>query len=197
MVAYIRKLYDWMGTCVHSPYADFWLGFLFYVEAIFFLPTDPLLIIFCLEKREKSFVYATIATIASVIGGLTGYAIGYFLWNTIGQQIIHNHLLNYVLTPEKFCALSQLLKQNEWKTLLLAGIPPIPYKAVTLTAGFCQLSLLPFIVCSSIARGARFFIMAGIIHLYGDRIKHSIDKYFNIITAIIIIIVTTLVWFFI
>src|SRR3989344_4688086 len=95
---WIKKPYEWMGASIHSPYADYILCFLFYLEAIFFLPTDPILIIFCLERRDRALIYATIATIGSVLGGITSYALGAALWHYCGDQIIHNNLVNYIIT---------------------------------------------------------------------------------------------------
>lgn len=192
MISYLRSMYDWMGSGVHSPYADVFLGILFYVEAILFLPIDPLLAIYCLERQDRAFTFATIATIASVLGGLTSYAIGVFLWDSMGHQIIHNQIINYFLTPERFEHITQLLRDNTWKTLLITAVPLIPYKAVTLTAGFCKLSLFPFIVCSCIARGLRFYFVAITIKLFGARIKNTMNHSFNLVVVGIIVLLVAL-----
>lgn len=192
----MRDLYDWMGSYVYKPYADFMLGFLFYLEAIFFLPTDPMLIVYCIKRRERSFYYATIATAASVLGGITGYFIGYFLWDMAGEQIIHNRFVSHILSPENFATISAWYKKYEVWAILAAGFTPIPYKAATLTAGFFKLSLIPFIICSIIARGARFFLYAIIIFIYGEHIQKSIDTYFNTVMTCMLVMIIGTIWLF-
>ena len=184
VIKYIKQFYHWMASCVYSPYAESILGFLFFLEAIFFLPTDPMLIMYCINRQEKAFRYATIATIFSVLGGITSYFIGLMLWDIAGEQIIHNKIINYVLSPATFAHLAKQYHQYEWWAILVAGFTPIPYKAATLAAGFCKLSLLPFIVCSFIARGARFYLLAGIIRVLGVHIQQSINRYFNIMIGL-------------
>lgn len=194
MLSNVRKLYDWMGNQVHSRYADVVLGILFYLEAIFFLPTDPMLIVYCIERRDRAYYYATIATLSSVIGGLTGYFIGYSLWHTVGQQIIHNPLVSYVMTPETFTHLCGLYKKYEALAILAAAFTPIPYKAATLTAGFCNLSVAPFIIASLIGRGARFYLYAITISIWGKQIKQYIDRYFNLLVLCAMVLIAGAVW---
>lgn len=194
MMSSMRRLYDWMGKQVYSPYAEVTLGVLFYIEAIFFLPTDPMLIMYCIERRDKAYRYATIATITSVLGGLTGYFIGYVLWHIAGQQIIHHPFVSYIMTPETFNHLCGLYKQYEALAILAAAFTPIPYKAATLTAGFCNLSLMPFIIASLIGRGARFYLYAITISIWGKQIKQYIDRYFNLLVVCAMIAIGFVVW---
>ena len=196
MFGYVKRSYDIMGSSINSPYADYILAFLFYLEAIFFLPTDPILIIYCLERRDRAITYATIATLASVLGGITSYMLGALLWNYAGERIIHNYYVNFILTPERFHTLSEQFQRYEWGAILVAGFTPIPYKAATLAAGFCKLSLVPFICCSFIARGARFYLFAFVCKQYGDRIKDSIIKYFNLILLFALVLIVISVWLF-
>ena len=195
MMSSVRKIYDWMGSQVYSRYADITLGILFYLEAIFFIPTDPMLIMYCIERRDKAYYYATIATITSVLGGLTGYFIGYWFWHTMGQQIIHHPMVNYIMTPDTFSYLCNLYKQYEALAILAAAFTPIPYKAATLTAGFCNLSLMPFIIASLIGRGARFYLYAITISIWGKQIKQYIDRYFNLLVLCAMVLITALIWF--
>ena len=185
-----------MGASVHKEYAEPVLAFLFYLEAIFFFPTDPMLILYCIEQPKKGMRYATIATIASVLGGITAYFIGFTLWNIMGQKIIHNSMVNYILTPKLFSYLSNLYRHYAWGAVLVAGFTPVPYKAATLTAGFCKISFGPFVLCSIISRGARFYLLALIISLFGDRIKKSIHTYFNVIVTLTLVIVALTIWWF-
>ncbi len=185
-----------MGASIHSPYADYILGFLFYLEAIFFLPTDPILILFCLERRDRAITYATISLIGSVLGGITSYVIGAFLWNTFGESIIHNNIINYVLTPKMFYHLAAQYQKYDWLAVGIAGFTPVPYKAATLAAGFCKLSFWPFVLSSIVSRGARFYLLAIVCKLFGEHIKDSVHKYFNLILLFTIVIIILTVWLF-
>lgn len=191
----LRPLYYWMNSCVHKKHADALLTVLFFLEAlIFIIPTDPMLIMYCIEKRHQAFWYAFIATVGSVLGGITGYFIGYLLWGYAGQTIIHNPLINLIVTPEQFYAACELYKQHACFAILIAGFTPIPYKAATLTAGFCNIALTPFIICSIIARGARFFIYAVTISIWGEQIKEYIDRFFDLFVLLILIIMILIIW---
>lgn len=171
----IRQTYDWMGKQVHSRYALAWLIFLFFIEAsCFLIPVDPLLILFCIQNRSKSWMYATIATLASVAGGVFGYMIGALLWESVGMALV-----NALISQETFLSLVAKYKLYQNWAVMIGGFTPIPYKAVTLSAGFCKLPILPFIFYSLLSRGARFFLVAGAIWLWGERIKKFIDHYFN------------------
>ncbi len=190
----LRKLYRWMGRQVYSPYAEPILCFLFYLEAIFFLPTDPMLIVYCIERQDKAYRYATIALIGSVLGGLTGYLIGYFLWDYAGSAILKNPFISYVLTQERFEYLCAQYRYYEVYAILVAGFTPVPYKAATLTAGICKLPLIPFIFASIIARGSRFFLLAMLIRKFGTQIRKYIDRYFNLLVLLVLIIIAVSIW---
>jgi len=194
-VGSLQRLYNWMGSQVESRYADCILAILFYLEAIFFLPTDPMLIIFCIEKPKKAFRYATIATVSSVLGGITGYFLGLMLWNTWGQDIIHNGYVNYIISADMFTYLGKQYELYESWAILIAGFSPIPYKAATLSAGFFKLPLLPFIVFSFIGRGTRFYLYAIVVRIWGRQIKSFIDRYFNSIAMVATCLILGIIWF--
>lgn len=196
MFARIKKFYDRMGQKVYSPHADMLLGFLFFLEAIFFLPTDPILILYCIERRNRALHYATIATIASVLGGITSYMLGSYLWNIAGQKIIYNTYLNYAFSPEKILQTIELYRTHEIWAIFIAGFTPVPYKLATLTAGFCKLSFIPFVVCSIIARGARFYLLAIVIKIFGVQLKETINRYFNIILVLTLVLIVASIWLF-
>lgn len=185
----IKKAYDWMGSKVHSKYSNVWLSALFFIEAVFFVPVDPILILFCVENNKKSLRYAFIATISSVAGGIFGYFIGSFMWQSIGAKLV-----TWFITPQTFesAVLKYKLYQN-W-AVLIAGFTPLPYKAITLSAGFCQLPILPFILFSFIARGTRFFLIALTIRIWGPQIKYFIDRYFNQLVIIFTIVLISSFW---
>jgi membrane protein YqaA with SNARE-associated domain len=187
----VKSWYHWMGRQVHTPYAIPMLIFMFFIEAtIFFIPVDPLLILYCIEHRAKGWYFAMIATVASVFGGLFGYLIGFALWQTIGKL-----MLAYIISPAAFAQVVQWFKQYEVAAVLIAGFTPVPYKAVTIGAGFCKLPLAPFLIYSFIARGARFFLLAAIIRVWGEQIKEYIDRYFNLFVLLFVGLVIGSIWF--
>ncbi|MFH1462016.1 MAG: VTT domain-containing protein [bacterium] len=185
----VRKIYDWMESKVYSKYANIWLGALFFIEAVFFIPVDPLLILFCVTNNKKSIRYATIATVSSVAGGIFGYMIGNIMWQSIGIKLV-----SWFISEQTFnsAILKYKLYQN-W-AVLIAGFTPLPYKAITLSAGFCQLPIIPFIFFSFIARGARFFLVASTIRIWGPQIKHFIDRYFNQLVILFTIVLIASFW---
>lgn len=180
----IRAVYDWFGTKVHTPHACWWLVGLFFIESsFFFVPVDPLLILFCLEHKKRSIFFATIATIASVVGGIFGYCIGWLLWDSIGISIVR-----WIISEGTFAqAVNKYTLYQAW-AVFIAGFTPVPYKAVTISAGFCKLPLVPFIFYSTISRGLRFFLVAGSIYVWGDHIKIFIEKYFNYLVIVFTIV---------
>lgn len=182
---WIRKIYDWMGSKVHSDYADWWLMGLFFIESsVFFIPVDPLLILFCVENRKRSFYYAAISTVASVFGGLFGYFIGAVVWQSVGAFLVH-----WIIGEHVFYGFVEKYKLYQNVAVLIAGFTPMPYKVVTISAGFCKLPIAPFVFYSTIARGARFFLVAWAIKVWGAKIKEIIDKYFNLLVVIFVLMV--------
>lgn len=190
----LKKLYDYLAQKVHSPYATPILGLLFFIEALFFIPVDPILIMYCIEKRNKAFLYAAVATVCSVLGGMTGYALGWWLWEYAGEQILNAPYVSYVIPKPTFYYLCQQYQTYEAAAIMIAGFSPIPYKAATLSAGFCKLSFMPFVFYSLISRGGRFFLVAGAIHVWGARMKYYIDHYFNLLVVLFILVTAGAIW---
>jgi membrane protein YqaA with SNARE-associated domain len=190
IVKIIRKIYDWMGEKVDSPYADWWLVALFFIESSFFIiPVDPLLILYCVTKPSRSLYYASIATAASVAGGLFGYAIGAVMWHSVGMLLV-----KWLISEQTFYDVVAKYKLYQNWAVLIAGFTPVPYKAITISAGFCNLALIPFTICSFLGRGARFFLVAGAIRVWGPQIKIFIDRYFNQLVVAFVSIVILSVW---
>lgn len=176
---------------IHAPYAVPLLGFLFFLEAIFFIPVDPLLVIFCIHHKSRALYYALIATCCSVAGGLVAYFIGRAFWETIGQGIVY-----YACTPEKVDYCIQQYKLHQSWALLLAGFTPMPFKLVTYCAGICKAPISTFIIFSFIARGFRFFLVAFLATLCGEHIKNYIDRYFFVFVALLSIVTSCIaVWY--
>jgi membrane protein YqaA with SNARE-associated domain len=174
----MKRLYQWAVNHVHSPYAPYTFAGLVFIEAFFFMPVGTLLLVYCTQKPEKSFFYALLATAASVAGALVAYILGAALWDTVGQQLV-----NLFVSPATFTWLTNFYQTHHISAVLLVSFLPIPYKLITLTAGFCKLPLGSFLVCTFIARFARFFTLALALHFWGSRIREIIDHYFYYLVA--------------
>lgn len=192
-----RRLYAWMGSQVHSKYASAILGVFFFIEAFFLIPASPMLVLYCTHRRDRAFRYAFIAMICSVLGGLVGYSIGYALFANYGAQIMHNSTVNMIVSADNIAYLCGLYNANAWSALIIASFFPIPYKAATITAGFCQISLLPFVCGSIIARSLRFFLIAFVISVWGKKSKDFIDQYFTLLVGLALILIVIGIWIFV
>jgi len=186
----LRRVYDWAALKVHSKHADTWFFILFLSEAVLFLPADPLLILFCTQRKDRAFKYAFLATLASVIMGIAGYLIGFFAWETLGPWV-----LKWVIKPETFHSIVEQFTKYQYWLLIIGSFVPMPYKALTLSAGFCQIPVVPFIICSIIGRGARFFLVAGAIRIWGAQISRFIDQYFNQLIIFFVSLILVIVWY--
>ena len=177
-----------------KPRSEWVLAIISFTESsIFPIPPDFLLLPMTLAKPLKWIRLALITTIFSVLGGILGYFIGLFLWDTIGEKIIHIYNLK-----ENYNHFKDNYNSNGAIIVFLAGFTPIPYKLITIASGGMQLNLLTFISASLLSRGLRFFIIAGIIRIFGSTAKKYIDKYFNLFTILlgIIIIVVVIIWLY-
>tara|TARA_Y100000294_G_scaffold134783_1_gene127449 strand:- start:890 stop:1519 length:630 start_codon:yes stop_codon:yes gene_type:complete len=178
--SWFRKLYDWVLSWAYKKYSSAALFVLAFAESSFFpIPPDILQIALSVSKPKKSFFYALISSIGSVLGGIFGYFIGLFLFDSIGSFIINT--LGY---EAQFQAVGNLYSSYAFFAILASAFTPIPYKVFTIAAGFWQVGLLPLITASIIGRSARFFIVATLIYFFGPKIKESIDKYFNLLTIV-------------
>ncbi|GJM15489.1 MAG: hypothetical protein DHS20C13_08160 [Thermodesulfobacteriota bacterium] len=181
----IRKLYDWVLSWADTKYGVPALALVSFAESSFFpVPPDPLLMALSLGKPKKAFWFAFVCSAMSVLGGIAGYFIGWALWD-----LLSNFFFTYVFTPEAFDYVGTMYQQNEFLTILGAAITPIPYKVFTVTAGVFHISLISLILASAIGRSARFFIEAGLIYFFGERIRSFIDKYFNLLLILFFILI--------
>ena len=181
----LKNLYNKILLISAKPKAEIFLGSIAFIESSFFpIPPDLLLLPMALARPLKWNRLAIIATFFSVLGGVFGYFIGVFLWDTIGQSIIDfYHLEN------QFDVFRNNYNEKGALIVFIAGFTPIPYKLITISSGGMHLDLMTFIVASLLSRGARFFILTGIIRIFGDTAKKIIDKYFGMLTLIIGLIV--------
>lgn len=172
-----RRLYDWTLSWAHRPSSGTALFVLSFAESSFFpIPPDVLLIPLTLGRPRKWLRLSTICTGASVLGALAGYWIGHELW-----QILSPWFFKYVpgFTPEAFDRVGQLYEKHNFWIVFTAGFTPIPYKLITVTGGAFGISLVPFVVASIVGRGGRFFLVAGLVRLFGAKVQPFIEKYFN------------------
>ena len=180
----LRKLYDWVLSWANKKYSSFALFVLAFTESSFFpIPPDVLQIALSVSKPKRSFIYALISSIGSVLGGIFGYFIGFFLFDSVGKLIIDS--LGY---QAQFDAVGNLYKSYAFLAILTAAFTPVPYKVFTIAAGFWNIGLFPLITASIIGRSARFFLVAALFYFYGPKIKSFIDKYFNWLTIIFIVL---------
>src|SRR3569833_1415029 len=168
----LRRLYDWCVAAAGRPYATWLMGAISFLESsIFPIPPDTMLIPMSLARPDRAWLYAHICTLTSVAGGVAGYAIGALLYDSVGHWLIA--LYGYGDKVEAFRA--AYAQWGAW-IILLKGLTPIPYKIVTITSGFAGYNFLLFIVFSVIARAGRFFLLAFLLHRYGEQARHIIEK---------------------
>jgi len=176
----LRRLYSWTLHIAAHKHAVWWLAGISFIESsIFPIPPDVALMPMCLANREKAFRYATVCTIAGVLGGLFGYAIGYFLFESVGVRILQFYGLmhEFDVFKERF---------NHWGAwiVFVAGCAPIPYKVITITSGVTRLNLLTFTIASLAGRGFRFYALAGLVWKFGKPIQDFIEKYLEVLTIV-------------
>ena len=178
----IRKIYNWTLSLAERKFSGLWLGLLSFAEASFFpIPPDVLLIPLCLGKMKKAFKFAFICSIASVLGGVAGYAIGAFAWDEL-SGLFFQYIPGF--TPEKFDQLKSWYEEWGWPLVFIAGFSPIPYKIFTVASGVLGMALWPFILASAISRSARFFLVAFLLAKFGEPMKEKIDKHFNLLALL-------------
>ena len=175
----LRRLYDWTMAKAAHRHAEWWLALFAFVEASFFpIPPHPLLGLMCLAEPKKAIRFAVIATLASVVGGLLGYAIGYFVYESVGTQ-----MLAALGLAKSFPQAACYLREYGAEIIMIKGATPIPFKLLTITAGFIAMPLLTFIGASLISRAISFMIVGVLFRLFGAPIKAFIDKYLGLATA--------------
>ncbi|HXL68639.1 MAG TPA: YqaA family protein [Xanthobacteraceae bacterium] len=168
----LRRLYDWTIALSARPSALWALGAISLAESsVFPIPPDVILIPMSLARPRRAFFYAGICTVTSVVGGLLGYAIGALLYDTLGKFLID--LYGYGDKAETFRA--AYAHYGHW-IILLKGLTPIPYKVVTITSGFAGYDLFWFTVLSIITRGARFYMLAALLYVWGEPARIFIEK---------------------
>ncbi len=179
----LRRLYDWVLHWAETPYGTPALFVMSFAESSFFpIPPDVLLVALCLGDRARAFRFAFWCSVASVLGGLAGYAIGAFLWTGAG---IDQFFFNYVpgFTPEVFSEVTAYYETWNFWIVFVAAFTPIPYKVITITAGVCGIGLPMFLVASIVGRSARFYLVAWVLRRWGEPASRILDKHLGWITT--------------
>ncbi len=181
---FMRRLYDWTIQWAEKPHSTWALFILAFCESSFFpIPPDVLLIALAVSLPSKSFKYALVCSVGSILGGCFGYFIGYQFFEYVGRPII-----NFYHITDVFDAVSEKYRSNAFASIAVAGFTPIPYKVFTIAAGFCKINIFTLILASALSRTARFFLVAGLFYLFGPKIKMFIEKYFNILSIVFVIL---------
>ena len=170
---FLRFLYNWTLDLANNPRAIWLLGFVSFIEAIFFpIPPDILLIPMILANIKKAWFYAFVTTITSVTGGLVGYAVGFLAYSEIAEP-----LLISLGKQSAMILFSNSINENGFLIVLTAGISPIPFKVVSIMSGFTQMPIIVFLLSALLGRATRFFVVATLLKYYGQTIKSFIEKY--------------------
>jgi len=181
---WMRRLYDWTlhwARTKQAPYALFSIAF---IESSFFpIPPDVLLIAMVVANRKSWARNAAICTLGSVLGALLGYFIGWSLFETVGKLIVQTYNLEAVVKM-----LGEKYAQNAFLVIFSAAFTPIPYKAITITAGLFKIPLATLVIASILGRAGRFFFVAGALRIFGKKISDSIEKYFDIFSVTFILL---------
>ena len=181
---FLKKTYNWTLEKAQHKNAKWYLSLISFAESSFFpIPPDILLIPMALASKARALFYAFMCTLFSVLGGILGYAIGYFFYNSVGIYIVDfYHLEN------SFNIFENYYKEFGILIVLGAGITPFPYKFITIASGVFGINIFLFIIVSIIGRGLRFYLIAILLYFFGEKIKLIIDKYFNILTIVFFIL---------
>jgi len=180
----LKRIYDWCIDAAHKPYALWIMAGVAFAESSFFpVPPDVMLIPMSLARPKAAWLYASVCTVASVLGGILGYAIGALLYDSLGHWLIDVYHLSGKV--EAFRS-----GYSEWGALIIIGkgLTPIPYKLVTITSGFAGYNIWLFILLSIITRGARFFIEAVVLNFWGDWIRERIERHLTLWVILFLVV---------
>lgn len=189
------QLYQRVLNWSRHKYAVYYLAIISFAESSFFpIPPDVMLAPMALANRKRAWYYGTITTVFSVLGGIFGYLIGLFAFESLVLPVIQ-----YLGYEEKFAhAQTWFIQYGVW-IVFVAGFSPIPYKVFTIAAGVMHMAFLPFVIASIIGRGARFYLVCALIVLGGQKLEDHLKQYIDLIgwiTVALIIAAGLFVWFF-
>ncbi|MDP5216121.1 YqaA family protein [Ruegeria sp. 2205SS24-7] len=180
----LKKLYDWTMRLAEHPHALWALAAVSFVESsVFPIPPDVLMIPMILATPSRAFLIATVALVSSVLGGLLGYAIGAFFYDTIGHPVLA--AMGKAQAMEEF---NTRFNDFGFWAVLTAGITPFPYKVITIMSGWTGMPLGTFIATSILARGIRFFVVAGLLWKFGEPIRDFIEKRLGLMFTLFVLL---------
>lgn len=183
----------WAVAHAAGRHAKWWLFGISFAESSFFpIPPDVLLAaILMTRERVRAFFYASITTLGSVLGGLFGYAIGYFFFQTVGVWVVHTYHLDAQIEIVR-----AYFMDNAFFAIFVAAFTPIPYKVFTIAAGLFGISIPTFVLASILGRGGRFFLVAGIMRYFGGHIARMLYQYFNVFSVAFVVLVGVVLYAF-
>lgn len=182
--ALLKRLYDWVLSWAETRYAVPALFLVAFSESSFFpVPPDILILALALSVPARSFFYAGVALVGSVLGGMLGYLIGLEFMELIGWRI-----LGFYGIEDRFTALQGLFRQYDAWVVTIAGFTPIPYKLFTIAGGACRINFAIFLIASTVGRAMRFYLVGGLIYLFGKPVKTFVERYFNLLTILFVVL---------
>src|SRR6056297_3283909 len=180
----LQRLYLWTMSLADHPRALWVLACVAFIESsVFPIPPDVLMIPMVLARPDRAWLIALVATVSSVLGGMLGYAIGYFFYESIGQPILES-----LGKADSMAAFNDRFNGVGFWAVLVAGITPFPYKVITIMSGWTAMPLATFIVTSILARSLRFFVVAGLLRVFGAPIRNFIEKYLGWVFALFVVL---------
>lgn len=172
---FLRRIYNWTVGWAERPGSAWALLGIAFVESSFFpIPPDVLLLALCVGSPKKSFRFALICSLGSVLGGMFGYLIGYGAWHAVKDLFIP-----YVFSQTLFDKVQMLYQGNAFLAILTAAFTPIPYKVFTVAAGLFEVNFWTLVSASLVGRSARFFLVGGTLYFFGPSVKALLEKYFD------------------
>ncbi|WP_298975944.1 YqaA family protein [uncultured Roseobacter sp.] len=180
----LRKLYDWTLSMVDHPRALWVLAFISFIESsVFPIPPDILMIPMIIARPSRAWLIAGVALVFSVLGGILGYAIGAFAFETIGKPILES-----LGKDDAMAAFSTRFNNLGFWAVLTAGVTPFPYKVITIMSGWTAMPLGTFIATSILARGLRFFLVAFLLWKFGAPIRDFIERRLGLMFTLFIVL---------
>ena len=188
-----RRIYDWMLRLAAHRHALRSLAVIAFAESSFFpIPADVMVIPMVLARRDRAWRIAAVAAASSILGGMLGYAIGYFLWDSVGRPVADFYHITAAVEEYR-------LKFHGYAApiILIQGLTPFPFKLVAIASGLAEVNILVFIACAAVTRSARFFLVAGLIRRYGEPMQAFIEKRMALVGWAILAVaalVVALIW---
>ncbi len=177
----LRRFYHRVLALAASPRAPLWLAAISFAESSFFpIPPDALLVPMALARPERAWRLAAICTVASVLGGILGYYIGYALFDVLATPLLRAY--HYEAAFARFK--DTYAEYGLW-VILVKGLTPIPYKIVTIASGAASFNFPLFVAASVVTRGARFFMVATLLHFFGEQVRDFIERRLTLVTTLV------------